>query len=121
MLLKNKNGWVLSVLSGGITAYTHFFFCSCGQEFQVKTPINAPMLPDVLCPNCGEDYFKDADEFLHKKATRIWKSFYWDSVVGEDNQKWFIKLKYLMPIYNHTTNIVELKERSLLHVELDKL
>lgn len=121
MLLNNKNNWVLSRLDNKhIKAYIHYFFCSCGHEFQIKTDLDKPIPPDILCPSCGENYFKDSDEFLHKKRTRIWKSFYWDSVVSEDENKWCIKLKYLIPSYNSITNIVELKEQNLLHVELAK-
>jgi len=121
MLLKNRNGWVLSRLEHqGISAYKHYFFCTCGHEFQVKTALNNPLPPDMLCPTCGEDYFKDAHEFLHKKDIRIWKSFYWDSEGRQDDKKWYMTLKYLIPIYNPLTKTVQLETQTLLQVEFPK-
>jgi len=121
MLLKNRNGWVLSRLEHqGISTYKHYFFCTCGHKFQVKTALNNPLPPEMLCPACGEYYFKDADEFLHKKDIKIWKSFYWDSEGSQDDTKWYMTLKYLIPIYSPLTKTAQLEAQTLLKIEFPK-
>lgn len=117
---KNKNSWILSVENKTNTKYHHHYFCTCTKEFKLQTEINEPEAPDILCPMCGNDYFKDAVVFEDMKSTKIWKYFKWMSVVSEDKDYWNISLKYETPIHNDKTNGVKLKNKDLLHVKLRK-
>jgi len=117
---KNKNSWILSVENKTNTKYNHHYFCSCTKEFKLRTEINEPNAPDILCPMCGNDYFKDAVVFENMKSTKIWKYFKWMSVVSEDKDYWNISLKYETPILNDKTYEIKLNNKDLLHIRLKK-
>lgn len=116
----NKNSWILSVENKTNTKYHHHYFCSCSREFKLQTEINEPEAPDILCPMCGNDYFKDAVVFENMKTTKIWKYFKWTSVVSENNDYWNIALKYETPMYNDVTQDIKLKTKNLLQIKLKK-
>jgi len=120
MLPKSKNSWVLSVANKTHTKYNHHYFCRCTKEFKLKTEINKPEAPDVLCPLCGNDYFKDAVVFESMNSTKIWKYFDWTSVVYEDDKYWKIILQYEVPSYNPTIDIVKLINITLLEITFSK-
>ncbi len=117
---QNKNSWILSVKNKTDAKYRHHYFCSCTKEFKLQTEINEPEAPDILCPMCGNDYFKDAVIFEDIQSTKIWKYFKWSTVVSENDKHWKVTLKYEVPIYNDTVNKVEIKDRELLHIVFRK-
>jgi len=117
---KNKNSWVLSVENKTDTKYYHHYFCSCSKEFKLRTEFNKPEAPDILCPICGNDYFKDSAVFENMKTTKIWKYFDWTSVVSEDDKYWKVTLQYEIPMYNSTIDKVKLKNTSLLDITFRK-
>ena len=119
-MIKHNNSWVLTVEKTINAKYHHYYFCSCTKEFKLQTEINEPEAPDILCPMCGNDYFKDVVVFENMKSTKIWKYFKWMSVVSEDKDHWNISLKYEMPIYNDISNEVKLKNKDLLYIKLKK-
>ncbi|MDF1883690.1 PcfJ domain-containing protein [Sulfurimonas sp. SAG-AH-194-C21] len=122
MLLKykNKNSWILSVENKTNTKYHHHYFCTCTKEFKLQTEIDEPEAPDILCPICGNDYFKDAVVFEDMQSTKIWKYFKWSTTVSENDKHWKVTLKYEMPIYNDTVNEVEQEDKELLHIIFKK-
>jgi len=89
-----KNSWTLSVALD--QKYAHNYFCTCGHQFKINTSLEEEA-PDLLCPLCGNDYFKDADEFFNIKGTRIWKYFAWDTIVDDNTENWKVTLKYDVP------------------------
>ncbi len=117
---KNMNSWVLSIKNKTNTKYYHHYFCSCTKEFRLQTEINEPDAPDILCPMCGNDYFKDAVVFENMKSTKIWKYFKWKSVKSEDKDYWNISLKYQTPIYDNITHEAKLISKDLLCIKLKK-
>ena len=120
MEFKNKNSWVLSVQNKDATKRYHHYFCACSKEFTLTTEMDNPEAPNVLCPICVNDYFKDADEFKNLKGTRIWKYFAWETITNNSQNDWSVTLKYELPIYNASTNEVQLCSQDLLHVMLKK-
>jgi hypothetical protein len=120
MLPKYKNSWFFSILNPTIRKYEHHYFCSCSKKFKVRTEIDEPEAPDVLCPICGNDYFKDSIAFENMSSTKIWKEFKWLSRASEDKECWRITLKYETPIYCYDTQSVELIEKDLLSLTLLK-
>lgn len=117
----NKNSWSFSILNPTIRKYEHHYFCSCSKKFKVRTEINGSEAPDVvLCPVCGNDYFKDSIAFENMSSTRIWKEFKWLSRVSEDTECWRVTLKYESPIYSYDTRSVKLIEKNLLSITLLK-
>ena len=117
---QNNNSWVLSVKNETARKYYHHFFCTCNREFKLQTEINEQDAPDILCPTCGNDYFKDAVVFENMKSTKIWKYFKWSTIISENKDFWNILLRYETPIYNDTSKEVELVYKNLLHIELKK-
>jgi len=117
---KNKNSWVFSVENKTNTKHYHHYFCICNNEFKLQTEINEPEAPDILCPICGNDYFKDAVAFHNMTSTKIWKCFYWTTVTSENEEYWSILLKYDVPLYNEASQEVKLGHRDLLVVRLKK-
>lgn len=120
MLPRNKNSWVLSVENKIDIKYQHHYFCNCTKEFKLLTEINEPEAPDILCPICGNDYFKDAVVFESMKSTKIWKYFKWMSVVSENDEYWKVTLQYEVPTYNLTIDSVKLKNAYLLEIRFRK-
>lgn len=116
----NENSWVLSVKNPIKKKHQHHFFCRCGREFMLQTEIDNPDAPDILCPTCGNDYFKDALSFEKMTNTKIWKYFDWNSLTCEDDNTWSVILKYEVPIENSASHKVKLISKDLLHVELKK-
>lgn len=117
---KNKNSWVLSLQNTTDTKYHHHYFCSCSKEFKLRTEINEPEAPDILCPMCGNNYFKDVVVFENMKSTKIWKYFKWMSVVSENDEYWKVTLQYEVPTYNSTIDSVKLKNAYLLEIKFRK-
>lgn len=116
----NKNSWSLSVENRSCTKYYHHYFCSCSAKFKLQTEINEPDAPEILCPQCGNDYFKDAMVFEKMQSTRIWKYFNWVTVFSEDKESWYIVLKYETPVYNDSRDEVTLCDKKLLDITLKK-
>ena len=117
---KNKNSWVLSVENKTNTKYHHHYFCNCSKEFKLQTEINEPDAPDILCPMCGNDYFKDVNDFTSKDGTRIWKYFQWDTQYSDSSDSWRVKLIYKLPIYYDLIDKIKLQSQELLSLELKK-
>ena len=120
MLLKSKNSWVLSVENKTNTKYNHHYFCSCTKEFKLQTGINTPYAPDVLCPICGNDYFKDVNSFISEDGTKIWKYFQWDIQSTMDKNIWGISVVYDLPIYDVITEKAKLHIQKYLEIKLKK-
>lgn len=120
MLPKSKNSWVLSVKNKINSKYHHHYFCSCTKEFILPTQINKPEAPDILCPICGNNYFKDAVVFENMKSTKFWKYFEWKTVVSEDDDYWKVSLQYDIPTYNTIEDTVKLKNEYLLNITFRK-
>ena len=117
---KNKNSWILSVVNQEATKHYHHYFCTCSKEFKLTTEIYDPEAPNILCPMCGNDYFKDAVVFENMKSTKIWKYFKWVIVLNENKDDWNVTIKYDLPIYDELTNQVKLQNQDLLHITLKK-
>ncbi len=116
----NNNSWVLSVKNKTDTKWYHHYFCRCTKEFKLQTEINQPEAPDILCPMCGEDYFKDVDDFTSKDGTRVWKYFKWDVQKDESATIWKISLIYQLPMYYDAIDEVRLQNKELICAELRK-
>ncbi len=115
-----ENSWILTHVNSESTKYFHHYFCTCKHIWRLKTAIHEPFAPDVVCPNCGNDYFLDADEFLNMKATKIWKFFNWASVVDQNEYSWSVTLKYKTPSYDEKTDELHIIENELLYINLKK-
>jgi len=120
MLPEYKNSWVLSVDNKTNTKCHHHYFCSCTKEFKLQTEINEPEAPDILCPLCGNDYFKNVNDFRSKDGTKIWKYFTWDIKRVESNDAWGISLIFQLPIYYDLIDKAELENQELIYIELKK-
>jgi len=117
---KKNNSWVLSIENKTNTKYNHHYFCSCLNEFKLKTEINEPYIPDILCPICGNNYFIDVNDFVSKNGTKIWKYFRWENKGYELENSWGISLGYQLPIYYDLIDKVKLENQELLYLELQK-
>jgi len=116
----NKNSWILSVENKTNTRYHHHYFCSCTKEFKLQTEINEPEAPDILCPICGNDYFKDVKDFTSIDGTKIWKYFKWEIQKVEHIDSWAISLIYQLPVYYAVIDKVKLENQELIYIELKK-
>ena len=97
----------------------HHYFCSCSEEFSLYTNAYEKYAPDVRCLQCGNDYFKDVNEFESISKTKIWKYFKWDVEYRENSIFWNITFFYEVPILMDTQK-VEFQKRNLLKIELLK-
>ena len=112
-----QNSWTISKPIKD--KFVHKYYCTCTNSFKIKTSLDDEEAPDVLCPLCGNDYFKDAEEFNSITGTRIWKYFDWEDVVYEDAEYWKVTLRYKTPIYSSTQS-VEFQDMTLLKASLKK-
>lgn len=119
-LSPSKNSWVLSVANAQQTKYDHYYFCMCSKQMKHKTLIYEPIAPELVCPRCGNDYFKDADEFLNIKGTKIWKYYGWDTTFSQNEDNWSVKLSYEIPIFDKTSKKVKIEEKELVTIRLQK-
>lgn len=117
---KTKNSWTISLKNTKLKQYFHYYFCDCGKEFYLKTNLNKSIAPDVICPTCGNDYFKDTNIFENMISTRIWKDFIYKTLKSEDKEFWNISFQYDVPIYNKNTNIIKFISKELLLIRLKK-
>jgi len=106
--MKMNNSWTLSMPSD--QKYVHNYFCICSHQFRINTALEEDEAPDLVCTLCGNDYFKDADEFLNIKGTRIWKYFSWDTTLNDDLDKWRVTLKYDIPKFTGDYSITIAKD-----------
>ena len=118
--MKNANSWALSVQNKEATKWNHHYFCSCSKEFRLTTELDEPEAPNILCPMCANDYFKDAAVFENMKSTKIWKYFKWAIAVNENKDDWNVTIQYDLPSYNEATNQVKLENQDLLRIKLSK-
>lgn len=120
MLSKYNNSWSFSIPNPMIRQYEHHYICTCSKNFIVQTEIDDPYAPDILCPKCGNDYFKDSIAFENMSSTRFWKDFQWISTTSEDKNCWYITISYDAPIYCYDTQSLKIEEKKLLSIYLKK-
>ncbi len=113
-----KNSWILSQPLEN--KHRHNYFCTCSNKFKVETMMDKPEAPDILCPLCGNDYFKDATVFEDMQSTKIWMYFGWETAESEDDEHWRITLNYEVPSYDEIEDEITFKNRSLLDVVFRK-
>ncbi len=109
-----KNSWILSQPLDN--RYNHTYFCTCTHKFSVNTMIDKPEAPDILCPACDNDYFKDVNIFEDMQSTKIWMYFGWKTVTSEDDKNWKITLSYEVPSYDEKEEEIIFKNKSLLDI-----
>ncbi len=101
------NSWVLK----------NNYFCSCSHKF---TKINSSKKHNIECSFCGNDSFKDADDFLHIKKILVWKEFYWDFKAFETDESWNVFAQYEIPIYDDKLEKIVFSTQTLVKLELKK-
>lgn len=115
-----KNSWILSINSKEQSEYQHNYFCKCNTKFVLKTSLDNPNPPDVLCPKCGNDYFIDVHEWEGGNKTKIWKQFFWNNEKVHTNSRWSVKLYFMIPVHSPENNLITLKKQDLLTLYLNK-
>lgn len=118
-VMTDRNSWVLTVPRYYIAAQ-HHFFCECGEKFVRHTLMKNYNVDNVSCLACNNDYFKDAEHFLHNKSTRIWKHFSWTQEKYEDDELCRIDLLCFIPIYSEKEKSVQLVKHILASGTLTK-
>lgn len=117
--MSSKNSWILSAKNKVNTKYNHFYFCKCGKEFKLHTKLNESEAPNVVCPSCGNDYFKNVKDFISVNG-RIEKYIELDVQENELSDSWKISLIYHIPIYYASSEEAILEKKEFLYIELKK-
>ena len=115
-----ENSWTISMGNQYDKKYYHYYICKCSSRFTYLTDISESQAPDVICPHCGDDYFKDADEFYLMQKTKIWKDFQYAVVLQEKNDEWIVAFEYDIPLYDKMKNDIIIKTERLMSIALAK-
>ena len=115
-----QNSWTLSIQKSKLNQCHHYYLCECSSKFTYLTDISENTAPDIVCPHCENDYFKDADEFRLMKQTKIWKDFQYSAILQESSNEWIVAFEYDIPLYDASKNDIITKTERLMQIALQK-
>jgi len=115
-----ENSWTISLLNQCDEKYYHYYLCKCSERFTYTTDISETHAPDIVCPRCGNDYFKDAREFYSMQKTKIWKDFQYSTILLENANEWIVAFEYIIPQYYEEKNDIFLKTERLMSITLQR-